>query len=93
MSTPIPARDLRNKYGQIIDRVRGGERITVVTDGVPVVDLIPHVTDSGPPRFRAADEHPQWAPLSDQAAALWAADIRGMDDAIDQAPDDPWERD
>lgn len=92
MGTPIPARELRNKYGQIIERVRGGERITVVTDGVPVMDLIPHVTDAAPPRFRPADDRPRWAPFSPQSAAEWAADIRGTDDSIDQSPRDPWER-
>jgi len=90
--TSIPARDLRNRYGQIIERVRGGERITVTADGVPVVDLVPHVADTRPPRFRPADERLEWAPLSARAAAEWAADIRSTADTLDQTPADPWNR-
>lgn len=63
-ATTIPARDLRNHYGQIIARVLSGEHITVVADGVPVVDLIPHEPDAAPPRFRPANDRPHWAALS-----------------------------
>ena len=89
MGTAIPARDLRNNYGQIVERVRGGEHITVVSDGIPVVDLVPHVPDVAPPRFRPAEDVPRWTALSDRAAADWAADSRHIDD-IDQSTRDPW---
>ncbi|MDR1999654.1 MAG: hypothetical protein LBQ06_06905 [Frankiaceae bacterium] len=91
MATSIPARELRTNYRQIIDRVRGGERITVLAEGAPAVDPIPHVADAAPPRFRAAQDRPAWAPLSAEAAAGWAADIRARAEAIDQDPVDGWQ--
>lgn len=34
-------RELRNRGGEVIDRVRAGEVITVTRDGVPVAELRP----------------------------------------------------
>ncbi len=34
-------RDLRNKGGEVLDRVAAGERITVTRDGKPVAELGP----------------------------------------------------
>lgn len=34
-------RDLRNHGGEVIDRVRAGERITITRDGEPVAELSP----------------------------------------------------
>lgn len=34
-------RDLRNHGGEVIDRVRGGERIIITRDGEPVAELRP----------------------------------------------------
>jgi len=34
-------RDLRNHGGEVIDRVRGGERIVITRDGEPVAELRP----------------------------------------------------
>ena len=34
-------RDLRNHGGEVIDRVRAGERITITRDGEPVAELRP----------------------------------------------------
>lgn len=34
-------RDLRNKGGEVLDRVLAGERITVTRDGKPVAELRP----------------------------------------------------
>lgn len=34
-------RDLRNHGGEVIDRVRSGERITITRDGEPVAELRP----------------------------------------------------
>jgi antitoxin (DNA-binding transcriptional repressor) of toxin-antitoxin stability system len=90
--TSIPARELRNSYGQIIERVRGGEQIKVLADGIPVVDLVPHVPHPLPPRFRPADDRLAWAPLSAREAAGWATDIRSVSDAVDETSNDPWAR-
>jgi prevent-host-death family protein len=34
-------RDLRNHGGEVIERVRGGEHITITRDGEPVAELRP----------------------------------------------------
>lgn len=85
----IPARDLRNHYGRIIDRVRSGESLTVVSDGLPVMDLVPHV-DGGAPQFRPATDELNWAPISVDLQQSWATEIRlGMSDFDDDLRD-PW---
>jgi prevent-host-death family protein len=38
----IGVRDLRNRTGQVIDAVRGGERVTLTVHGEPVADIVPH---------------------------------------------------
>jgi prevent-host-death family protein len=38
----IGVRDLRNRTGQVIDAVRGGERVTLTVRGEPVADIVPH---------------------------------------------------
>ena len=37
----VTIRDLRNHGGEVIDRVPGGERITITRDGEPVAELRP----------------------------------------------------
>lgn len=37
----VSIRDLRNKGGDVIDRVAAGEAMTVTRDGVPVAELRP----------------------------------------------------
>lgn len=37
----VTIRDLRNKGGQIVDRVAAGERLIVTRDGDPVAELRP----------------------------------------------------
>jgi len=37
----VTIRDLRNRGGEIIDRVLAGERITITRDGRPVAELRP----------------------------------------------------
>jgi len=37
----VSIRDLRNHGGEVIDRVRAGERITITRDGEPVAELRP----------------------------------------------------
>lgn len=39
--TDVTIRELRNKGGQVIERVISGEVLTVTRDGVPVAQLVP----------------------------------------------------
>jgi prevent-host-death family protein len=39
--TEVSIRDLRNRGGEVIDRVAAGERVTVTRDGRPVAELRP----------------------------------------------------
>lgn len=48
MST-VTVRDLRNKGGEILDRVARGESLVVTRDGDPVAELSPLRRRSAPP--------------------------------------------
>lgn len=37
----VTIRDLRNRGGDVVDRVQRGERLTVTRDGRPVAELVP----------------------------------------------------
>ena len=39
--TDVTIRELRNKGGEVIERVIGGEVLTVTRDGIPVAQLSP----------------------------------------------------
>jgi len=41
--TEVTIRDLRNHGGDVIDRVTGGERVTITRDGRPVAELRPYI--------------------------------------------------
>ncbi|MFT4210827.1 MAG: type II toxin-antitoxin system prevent-host-death family antitoxin [Microbacterium sp.] len=92
MSTTIPQRELRNQNKAILDRVAAGESFTVTRDGVPLADLIPHLTTAAPPRFRAANDVAATHAMTREQAEAWLADIRAARDDLDTAPVDPWER-
>ena len=38
----IGVRDLRNRTSQVIDAVRGGERVVLTVHGEAVADIVPH---------------------------------------------------
>jgi len=38
----IGVRDLRNRTAQVIEAVRGGERVTLTVHGGPIADIVPH---------------------------------------------------
>jgi prevent-host-death family protein len=38
----IGVRELRNRTAQVLEAVRGGERVTLTVHGEPVADIIPH---------------------------------------------------
>ena len=41
MTSEVAVRDLRNHGGEILNRVAGGETLTVTRDGAPVAELRP----------------------------------------------------
>ncbi len=55
----VTIRELRNKGGDVIDRVERGERLTVTRDGRPVADLAP----VGRPPLGAAVLLQRWSRL------------------------------
>ncbi|MFI5225713.1 MAG: type II toxin-antitoxin system Phd/YefM family antitoxin [Candidatus Limnocylindrales bacterium] len=42
--TEVTIRELRNRGGEVVDRVAAGERVTVTRDGRPVAELMPYRT-------------------------------------------------
>jgi len=42
--TEVTIRELRNRGGEVVDRVAAGERVTVTRDGRPVAELRPYRT-------------------------------------------------
>ena len=52
----VSVRELRNYGGQILDRVAGGESMTITRDGTPVARLSPLPT----PRFSASALVERW---------------------------------
>ena len=82
--TEVASRELRNQTRALLDRVAGGERITVTVNGRPVAELAP------------VAERPRWMArtrfvrdvLSHQADAALAADLVSV---ADETTDDlPW---
>lgn len=78
----VSIRDLRNKGGDVIDRVEGGEVLVITRDGRPVAELRPL-------RARGVPKHL----LMDRARTLPPVDPRhlraDLDSAIDPALDFP----
>ena len=38
----IGVRELRNRTAQVLEAVKGGERVTLTVHGEPVADIVPH---------------------------------------------------
>jgi prevent-host-death family protein len=74
----VSIRDLRNRGGQVLDRVAAGEHLTVTKDGKPVAELRPIRS----PRLRASALLRRWAsiPSVDPDALR-----RDLDAAIDSS--------
>ena len=72
----VSIRDLRNRGGEVVDRVAAGDRVTVTRDGVPVAELRPVAR----PPLGAAAVIERWRrlPRVDLAALR-----RDVDDALD----------
>ncbi len=74
----VSIRDLRNKGGDVIDRVGRGERLTVTRDGRPVAELVP----VGRITLDAATLLDRWAMLPRMDPARLRSDVDGL---LDQA--------
>lgn len=74
----VTIRDLRNHGGEVIDRVRAGERITITRDGEPVAELRPLPR----PRLTAAALVEQFRNLPPMDPERLRADI---DSIVDQS--------
>ena len=70
----VTIRDLRNRGGEVVDRVAAGDRITVTRDGRPVAELRPLRTSG----LSAATLLEHWRHLP----AVDAASLRGDMDAV-----------
>lgn len=55
VSMPVPARDLRNHYGSLLDRAADGESIDIERDGRLVATLGPPRRPLGTPRQRLVE--------------------------------------
>ncbi len=84
----VPARDLRNHYGRLLQRAAAGESIDIERDGRLVATLGPPRRPTGTPRARLVEvfEH---AELVDSEAFF--DDVygdRGLDDSFGASEDD-----
>lgn len=88
----ISQRELRNDSGSIMRRVQMGESFTVTRNGATVADLVPHdATSVALPRFVAVDVIAAGAAaLPNWGAERFAADLRDLDDAVDDRDVDRW---
>jgi len=74
----VSIRDLRNHGGEVVERARRGERLTITRDGTPVAQLV-----ALPPSPAPLDElRRRWARLPHVDPAALRRDI---DDVIDPA--------
>ena len=67
----VSIRELRNKGGDVVDRVERGERLTVTRDGRPVAELSP----VGRPHQDAGALLERWSRLPPVDAARFRADV------------------
>jgi len=67
----VSVRELRNYGGQLLDRVHGGESMTITRDGTPVALLVPLPT----PRLGSAALLEQWRNVPVISGAKLRADI------------------
>ncbi len=80
----VASRELRNRTRALLDRVAGGERITVTVNGRPVAEMAPV---EGRPRWMGRGRFVRDV-LAHQAAPGLAADLASL---ADETTDDlPW---
>jgi prevent-host-death family protein len=77
----VTARELKNRTGAVLRRVRGGARIVVTNRGRPVALIVPAAASDSPASQRSADEI--WAEIeatlarSEPRHASWREAMRG----------------
>lgn len=67
----VSIRELRNKGGDVVDRVERGESLTVTRDGRPVAELSP----VGRPHLGASALLERWSRLPSVDTAQFRADL------------------
>jgi prevent-host-death family protein len=96
VATQISQRELRNDCVEILRRVERGERLVVTRRGIPVADLVPHETSDVTHRVapshstRTSDLVAAFADLPTIDAATYLADIRAVDEFLDDDDRDVW---
>jgi prevent-host-death family protein len=73
----VTIRDLRNRGGEVIDRVLSGETVVITRCGVPVAELVP----VRPEALDAASLLARWRSLPRMDVAALRADIDRVLDA------------
>lgn len=48
VSREVSVRDLRNHTGDVVAAVRGGERVSLTVNRMPVADIVPHAASASP---------------------------------------------
>jgi prevent-host-death family protein len=74
--TEVTIRELRNRGGDVVDRVAAGERLTVTRDGRPVAELRPY----RPTPLSAAVLLRRWRRLPALDAGRLRSDMDGVVD-------------
>jgi prevent-host-death family protein len=69
--TQVTIRELRNRGGEVVDRVSAGERVTVTRAGKPVAELRPLRT----PGLAAAVLLRRWRKLPPMSSSALRADL------------------
>ena len=73
----VSIRDLRNRGGEVVDRVAAGERVTVTRDGIPVAELRP----VSRPQLGAVTIVERWRRLPRVDPVAFRSDVDGTVDA------------
>ncbi|MEO3752391.1 type II toxin-antitoxin system prevent-host-death family antitoxin [Streptomyces sp. B6B3] len=47
----VPLRELNQQTSRVLARVAAGETVTITKDGVPIGDIVPRGTLTGPPAY------------------------------------------
>ena len=89
--TTITARDLRNDYARVLRAVEAGETFTVTSRGRPVAEIAPAGRARPGPRpgVPFAEIAGSLSYLGDSVGGHLRAEV---DDAVDTAAEDPFER-
>lgn len=82
IDVPVPARDLRNHYGRLLERAAAGESIDIERDGRLVATLGPPRRPAGTPRARVIEVFEHGEPVDVDAFFEDVYGERGLDDSF-----------